>query len=449
MKIGFGRSDVTPRVGVELSGFGPYICRHSVGVRDRLWARAMACEQGGKRWVLVSCDLIGMELWITRRVRDLVHAATGLPPDALMLHCTHTHSGPNTGGYIGWGAPDEPYLLTVSKRIAKAAIAAITDLREAIVSLGEAPCEGIGHNREYDPQVPPLDQLLDPAWRPAKPELTDTVCRVFKVESAGKIIGFMSYFGCHPVVCCAESHWIHGDYCGVATNILEREMPGATGMFLQGAQGDVNTCVAHQTEPDSLRALDVIAARYAAGVRRALAACRPVAADTIGFHRRTVTFTRKPWDLAHLKKMLAEKEAFVTCEATDDDYKGNAHPDSVRMNTVYLTALRRLVARGEQGLPFEEPTEIQGLRLGPVVFVGSPFETFQAIKNDVVAGSPMPVTLVMSFCNDSGGYATDHTAAVRGGYAADMVPLIMGVRPFASIHDELVKGLLDVAGALA
>ena len=42
MRFGFGKSDITPRVGVELCGFGAYCCRHSVGTRDRLWARAMA-----------------------------------------------------------------------------------------------------------------------------------------------------------------------------------------------------------------------------------------------------------------------------------------------------------------------------------------------------------------------------------------------------------------------
>ncbi len=39
MKAGFAKSDITPRVGVELIGFGPYLHRYSIGVRDRLWAR--------------------------------------------------------------------------------------------------------------------------------------------------------------------------------------------------------------------------------------------------------------------------------------------------------------------------------------------------------------------------------------------------------------------------
>jgi uncharacterized protein YraI len=64
-------------------------------------------------------------------------------------------------------------------------------------------------------------------------------------DADGRTIGFLSCFGCHPVVCCAQTRHIHGDYCGVATNLLEREHPGSVGLFLQGAQGDVNTCVCH------------------------------------------------------------------------------------------------------------------------------------------------------------------------------------------------------------
>ena len=72
MSIGFGKSDITPRVGVELCGFGPYRGRHSTVIRDHLWARAMAVEGDGKRAILVSCDLVGVHPQITARVRSLV-----------------------------------------------------------------------------------------------------------------------------------------------------------------------------------------------------------------------------------------------------------------------------------------------------------------------------------------------------------------------------------------
>ena len=60
MKAGFGKCDITPRVGVELYGFGPFLNRKSIGVRDILEARSAALECGGHTVVIVSLDLCAL-----------------------------------------------------------------------------------------------------------------------------------------------------------------------------------------------------------------------------------------------------------------------------------------------------------------------------------------------------------------------------------------------------
>ncbi|HUT60071.1 MAG TPA: neutral/alkaline non-lysosomal ceramidase N-terminal domain-containing protein [Phycisphaerae bacterium] len=440
MRIGFAKSDITPRVGVELCGFGPYCCRHSVAVRDRLWARAMAVEHGGTQVLLVSCDLISVDLPITRRVRRIVSDATGIAPEAIMVHCTHTHSGPATSLHIGWGAVDEPYVETLPQRIARACIEAAGRMEKAALSHAEAPCEGIALNREYDRDAPPLEEVLRDTWRPAKPELTDTTCHVLRADAGGRTIGFVSCFGCHPVVCCAEGRHIHGDFCGVATNLLEREHPGSVGLFLQGALGDVNTCVVHKPEKESLEALDVIAARYANAVRDGLARAQPLDVDAVRHCLRQATFTCKDWPVDKLESMLAEKEARVQApDATDD---------SARMDTVHVVALRRLIAKAQGDESLQPTTEVQGFRLGPVAILASGFEIFQAVKNDINAAARSPIPLVAGLTNDSSGYAPDRATTARGGYAADFVPLMIGTLPLANIHDELVAALLDLERGL-
>jgi len=109
MRLGFAKSDLTPRVGIELCGFGPFINRHSIAVRDRLWARAMAVEVGEKRAVIISNDLVMVAAEDTARIRQIIGEATGLAPECIMVHCTHTHSGPNTSQMLqGWGVFDMP-----------------------------------------------------------------------------------------------------------------------------------------------------------------------------------------------------------------------------------------------------------------------------------------------------------------------------------------------------
>ena len=164
--------------------------------------------------------------------------------------------------------------------------------------------------------------------------------------------------------------------------------------------------------------------------------------DSLACVLQQVAFSRKSLDLDKLHAQLAEQEAIMRAPgASDTDSK-------VRMAAVNALSFRKWIAAAEAGKVTAPPTEIQGFRVGPMLLLASPFETFQAIKNDVKARTGVPVTLVLGCTNDTLGYAPDHTTAARGGYAADVVPLIVGTLPFARIHDELVGQLVALAAAL-
>ena len=259
----------------------------------------------------------------------------------------------------------------------------------------------------------------------------------------GPFLNRMSIFGCHPVVCCASTRYLHGDFAGVATNLLERENPGAVGLFLQGAQGDVNSCVVHKPEQESLLALDVVAARFANAVRAGLRAAAPQTVDTLRCAGFLQPFTSRLIEPERLRTMIAEQEAIVHAPGAADGDR------AVRMAVVLLCTLRDLAARLERGEDLATQTgEIQGIRLGPVALLGAPFEIMQAIKNDVVAAARAPIPLVMGVTNGNMGYAPDKTVAARGGYAADLVPMIVGRLPYRDIHAELAQALLEVDRAL-
>jgi len=220
-----------------------------------------------------------------------------------------------------------------------------------------------------------------------------------------------------------------------------------TGLFLQGAQGDVNSCVAHKPENESLLALDIVAGRYARAARQAIATARPIETWPLVTARERVAFSRQPWDRARVRRLLAESESRLQADETTDATEETEW--NARMETVYALALRRILCRMERGETLTPETELHGLRIDPVALLGSPFETFQAIKNEVCAAAGFPHSLVLSFVNDSVGYAPDCTVAARGGYAQDKVPLIIGQLPFARAHEELVEGLLRIAARLA
>ncbi len=452
-QAGFSRVDITPRVGVELYGFGPYRHRYSIGVRDILEARAAAFSLDGKTVVIVTNDLCTIDMKIVAEARRIVCKAHPELSDAdIMVEVSHTHSGPSThiDGH-GWGEIDEPYLRILPHRIAKAACDALAALAEVKVSQAVVPCRHIGLNRVRDVDAPPLEDVLKDDWEPAKPELTDTTCRIIRFDDAeGNLKGFMAYFGCHPVVCCAQTRYIHGDYPGVAMHNLMREMPGSIGLFLQGAEGDVNAGCVHKPEKESLLALDVFAARFANAVRHGLQEAKPIEIDAIRSVSKVFQFaTRSLFTPEHLAKLKAEYEKpFEDPMLSDDSWEAC-------MNTVYLNGIERIEKAIKEGNDKFIEAELHAIKVGPLEFLGAPFEVMQAIKNNIHAAVKAPYPMLMSLTNGRYGYAPaqdilDMTSLAngRGGYESDRVPLINGLLPYGNIHRELVQYMTELDGIL-
>lgn len=403
MKIGFAKVDITPRLGMELYGYSGYLNRYATAVRDKLWARSMAVSDGNQVAVVVSCEIVFITRELTDEVRRLVKQELGQDTIDVMLHAIHTHSGPCLRVNYR-NTYDPPYMALLPRKIARSCVDAIKSMRDAEVMHAEVPCEGMGSNRVYD-KFNYGEAALQDDFRPEKPELTDTSCHVLKVVAGGRVLGFVSYFGCHNVVGGPGCTYIHGDYAGIATGLLERENPGAIGLFLQGAEGDVNSAICCVGNDEVLEALDVMASRYARAVRHGLTVAGPIEADVVRAASLQRGFSKRAVSLEELRERLAAEDAVVdNPDAVDAD-------QDLRWAVLRGEGLRSIIKRMERGESFEKEVEIQGIRVGPVALLGAPFEIFQAIKNDVVANAQSPIPLVMSFTNDEQGYAVDRTAA--------------------------------------
>ena len=60
MRAGFGKSDLTPPLGTELTGYGYYLNRRAESLRDPLYARCVFAETENDRMLLISCELLGL-----------------------------------------------------------------------------------------------------------------------------------------------------------------------------------------------------------------------------------------------------------------------------------------------------------------------------------------------------------------------------------------------------
>ncbi|HUW55340.1 MAG TPA: neutral/alkaline non-lysosomal ceramidase N-terminal domain-containing protein, partial [Planctomycetota bacterium] len=93
LKIGLARADITPRAGIEMSGFGKRI-QPSLGVNDPLYATALVAADGETVIVAVDCDLLCVPADFTAEVRARAASLAGISASHVTVHCTHTHYGP-------------------------------------------------------------------------------------------------------------------------------------------------------------------------------------------------------------------------------------------------------------------------------------------------------------------------------------------------------------------
>src|SRR5437899_1913458 len=84
--------DVTPPRNYRMSGY--FNERLNTGTHDPLLAKAVVFRQGNQQAALVFCDLIGISLDVSRRARQKAAQTTGIPAANILIHGTHSHTGP-------------------------------------------------------------------------------------------------------------------------------------------------------------------------------------------------------------------------------------------------------------------------------------------------------------------------------------------------------------------
>src|ERR1043166_4267642 len=95
LQAGAAETVITPPAGIDLTGYGSRPSA-ATGKHDELYARAVVLEAAGQRLALVSLDILGFEIPDADRLRQRVEAETGVPAEAVLLNCSHTHAGPAT-----------------------------------------------------------------------------------------------------------------------------------------------------------------------------------------------------------------------------------------------------------------------------------------------------------------------------------------------------------------
>lgn len=449
MKAGFGRSDITPRLGVQLAGYGPYRNREAREIVAPLKARAAWLAHGRSRALLISLELCGLPRELDRRIREHVGRAVRLDPENVFLSVTHTHSAPAVGGMFGWGEADPLYVETLPARIVPSAREAKRNAVEVEWREAEVPAEGIAVNRETDAGFAleaDFDARIKSSWRPSHPEHTDPTVRVLAACAGQKLVGLLHHFGCHPVVYGEKTNAVHGDYAGKACDLLEREHPGATAIFLPGALGDINPKLNHRSPKESRRALNAIGRQYAARIEFGLRRTTVVDSSALVCIRKQVRFSRLEFSRAHIERRVESlAKALASRGVTDFPHtRERGGLFTCGMEMARLEGLRSIAAQFRGARMPNPPVVLHVLQLGSVALVGCGLEIYSETGRQLMAAHPemkiWPVSLVGGM-----GYAPPAHAPGAKGYAGEFIPLICGEVPFRQVESELrraVNGLL-------
>ena len=133
LRAGAAQVDITPPLG---SLIGVDFLRHYARfIHDSLYAKALVLEKQGYPLALVVVDICIMPSDLMTDIKERVQQATGIPPEQVMLSCTHTHGAGDVAGLLG-GAVDIAYRTLLPDRIVDAVLQAQQRLRPARVASG-------------------------------------------------------------------------------------------------------------------------------------------------------------------------------------------------------------------------------------------------------------------------------------------------------------------------
>ncbi len=391
--LGVAREVITPELGGQLYGYRPDIFSESVA--DDLTATAFYFKQKDKVSLLISATVCAVSTEFSKRTLETIQQQLGISAENCILCATHTHSGPNLSGGVGWGDADTPYFESIF--LPQVLSAAKKAMQSPVpVTMGVA-CDNsyVGINRR---ELTLENKIIlgQNEWGSFNPRMMVISFR----DEAGKTLANIIHYGAH---CTAAGHCtgISRDWAGVMIDGLEEET-GAITAFINGPEGDIGPRLSNGRtigNMDLVRELGTVAARDAVKIY-----------NQIADYKTPVLQVGAKVCEAPLKPRMPLEEA----QAMYEKYKERTVNMSGRMRYIAQQVIRAY----EQGEPEEKAVSFSQtvIALDNVVFVAFPYELFSEIGLRIDKAFPGAQILSIINGNGSGSYFVTQDAICRGGY---------------------------------
>jgi neutral ceramidase len=403
LQAGIGVATITPPVGIEM---GAWSLRKglSQGVHDDHFARALVLDDGTTPLAIVSLDLVGISNEITALVQELVAAQTGIPGCNILLNCSHTHTTP----YSGWRQPPGlsaghlAYLGALPHLIAGAIMEGWHARQPAAIGVASTEVHGVTVNRR------------DPAL-PVDPEMG--VIRVDRAD--GTPLACLVNYACHGTSVGAHYLLWTADFAGYLARAIEDAEPDCTGMFLQGAEGDIHPWDWYFGNPnprwsDTYEGSERLGKALAGAALGLFQQIETTPEAEIAITTSAITLPSRPikWTAEEAEAFLAKVEAKVT------PYTGAIIPDrcpgcqsAQRFPSNYLLSGARHEATFARNHPAGVDVGLTVARINDIVLAANPGELFSDLGMQIKARSPYEHTYILTLTNGCSAYIPTRDAA--------------------------------------
>jgi len=499
LKIGWSEVSITPDKKVSL--YGQFAERISEYVEKPLMATAMAVESCGDQMVIIGCDLVAIETFLVKAVRErLADNRDGLDPEKIIINAIHTHTGPgydrakeNAAGkgafkvfldmmkpYFKPGqkyvesaqitdnpeiASDQEVFDMLVDRLSKAALEAWNARRPASFKNGfDRAAVGMCRRVDYSDGTA---QMWGDANTAVFTELEggndSGVELMYTFDEAGKLTGAMVNVCC-PAQCVQHRLFVSPDFWGETKKIL-REKFGPEFYVLPTCSTAGDQCpvdLVRWVNPDTdvhdpnlirhnppvrkadpsmfdLEGMRKAGKRVANAVIDAYEEGLGDAQAEIRFehHVHNMQLPLRRATLSEKNAALKEVASYIRALDRDLDFNDIANLQ------VYLGIIQRFYVQESVNI---QDTEVHIIRMGSVAIATYPYEVFLDYGNQIKARQLCEQSFLIQLANGSIGYLPTEKAEKHGHYSA-----FIGSGTVGHIGgDQLVRETLkDINGMFA
>ena len=417
LTVGYGEKNLTPPLGIDLTGYGFYLNRKAESILDDLKVRVLFLHQEPVKIILISCDLLSITVEFSDNLRQEIALAHKLPLQNILLACIHTHSGPATHSLPGLGDVDPDYIKFINKTIKEAVELAADRGEYAEFCFAYEAVEPIGYNRRKG-NFESIDPLLKVA--------------VFK-QNDRKI--YLVSYACHPVTLGRTSE-ISADWPG--SLIQEIENSGNHGIFFQGFCGDIDP-VTNMNHWGKGTKQDLLLYGKMLSQRVFRAESYAVAQEKITL-RAVEKRINLPLNICPEAEIEQEAESFLKynkqfpfADRFIEEWKTRAYHEHAQLSEK----------------PFSENFPIQAISIGQLKILGLPGEVFCRIGLDLQ--QQWQPLFTFGYANGDIGYIPIQSAYQDAAdYACYCAPKVYSIFPFSpEIERILVKESGELLGAIS